>query len=194
MGKEKGYNSSHIYCQAKGWSKKSYENFLNDLEKVFEIVWWRERKWNHIKRVFNVEVFSSSQNIDFPFYLKTFLELFSLFFSILFLPISLSLFSLCSVSWGLGGFWWYLEEKNHFFKNLFSNEMVWTGWVWISAVDTFFRMELCTPIWLSHDQGDGRVVDISVVDAYSGAEVCTPIFLIHKSFSKNLQNSNGHIP
>jgi hypothetical protein len=34
MGKEKGYNSSHVYCQAKGWSKKSYENFLNDLEKV----------------------------------------------------------------------------------------------------------------------------------------------------------------
>jgi hypothetical protein len=23
MGKGKGYNSSHVYCQAKGWSKKS---------------------------------------------------------------------------------------------------------------------------------------------------------------------------
>jgi hypothetical protein len=23
MGKGKGYNSSHIYCQAKGWSKKN---------------------------------------------------------------------------------------------------------------------------------------------------------------------------
>jgi hypothetical protein len=23
MVKEKGYNSSHVYCQAKGWSKKS---------------------------------------------------------------------------------------------------------------------------------------------------------------------------
>jgi hypothetical protein len=77
MGKEKGYNSSHVYSQAKGWSKKSYENFLNDLEKVFKIV-WRGRKWNHIKRVFEVEVFSSSQNIDFPFYLKRFLELLSL--------------------------------------------------------------------------------------------------------------------
>jgi hypothetical protein len=38
MSKEKGYNSSHVYCQAKGWSKKSYKNFLNDLEKVFEMV------------------------------------------------------------------------------------------------------------------------------------------------------------
>jgi hypothetical protein len=50
------------------------------------------------------------------------------------------------------------------------------------------------PIWLSYDHVDGRVVDISAVGAYSGVEVCTMIFLIHKSFSKNLQNSNGHIP
>jgi hypothetical protein len=38
MGKGKGYNSSHVYSQAKGWSKKSEENFLNDLEKGFEMV------------------------------------------------------------------------------------------------------------------------------------------------------------
>jgi hypothetical protein len=38
MGKEKGYNSSHVYCEGKGWSEKSYENFLNDLEKVFEMI------------------------------------------------------------------------------------------------------------------------------------------------------------
>jgi hypothetical protein len=42
--------------------------------------------------VFEVEVFPYSQNIDLPFYLKRFLELFSLyFFSILFLPLPLSL-------------------------------------------------------------------------------------------------------
>jgi hypothetical protein len=35
MGKEKGYNSSYVYCQAKGWSKKSEENFLNDFRKGF---------------------------------------------------------------------------------------------------------------------------------------------------------------
>jgi hypothetical protein len=35
MGKEKGYNSSHAYCQAKGWSKKSQEKFLNDFAKGF---------------------------------------------------------------------------------------------------------------------------------------------------------------
>jgi hypothetical protein len=51
------------------------------------------------------EVFSSSQNNDFPFYLKRFMELFSLsFFNTLSSSFSLS-FSLCSVSWWLGGFW-----------------------------------------------------------------------------------------
>jgi hypothetical protein len=86
MGKEKGYNSSHVYCQAKGWSKNSYEDFLSDLEKVFKMVWSRGRKWNHMKKVFEVEVFSSSQNIDFPFYLKRFLELLSLSLSFLYAP------------------------------------------------------------------------------------------------------------
>jgi hypothetical protein len=61
-------------------------------------------------------------------------------------------------------------------------------------VDAYSRMELCAPIWLNHDHGDGGVMDISAVDAYSGVEVCTSIFLIRKSFSKNLQNSNVHIP
>jgi hypothetical protein len=36
MGKGKGYNSSHVYCQGKGWSKKSYEKFLNDMEKILK--------------------------------------------------------------------------------------------------------------------------------------------------------------
>jgi hypothetical protein len=61
-------------------------------------------------------------------------------------------------------------------------------------VDAYSEMELCTPIWLNHDHADEGVADISAVGAYSGVEVCTPIFLIRKSFSKNLQKSNGHIP
>jgi hypothetical protein len=47
----------------------------------------------------------------------------------------------------------------------------------ILAVDAYSRMELCTPIWLNHDYGDGGVMDISVVDTYSRVEVCMPIFL-----------------
>jgi hypothetical protein len=29
--------------------------------------------------------------------------------------------------------------------------MVWIGQVWISVVDAYSGMELCTPIWLNHD-------------------------------------------
>jgi hypothetical protein len=54
------------------------------------------------------------------------------------------------------------------------------------VVDAYSGMELSMPIWLNHNHGDGKVVDISAVDAYSGVEVCMPIFLISKSFSKNL--------
>jgi hypothetical protein len=38
MGKDKGYNSSHAYCQVKGWSKKSYETLSNDFRNGFENV------------------------------------------------------------------------------------------------------------------------------------------------------------
>jgi hypothetical protein len=66
-----------------------------------------------------------------------------------------------------------LEEKIYFFNNFFSNEIVWTGEVWISTVDAYSEMEFCMPIWLNHDHGDGGFVDIP------------PIFLIQKLFSKN---------
>jgi hypothetical protein len=53
--------------------------------------------------------------------------------------------------------------------------------------------------WLTQDYGDRGVVDILAVDAYFGVELCTPIFLGEasklflgsKSFFKKFQNSNG---
>jgi hypothetical protein len=68
MGEEKGYNSSHVYCQAKGWSKQSQENFLNDFGKVF-LKWYDGGGENEItsKMIFEVEVSFSSQNVKFPF-------------------------------------------------------------------------------------------------------------------------------
>jgi hypothetical protein len=45
------------------------------------------------------------------------------------------------------------------------------------AVDAYSKMELCTSIWLNHDYGDGRVVDILAMDTYSGVYVCMPIFM-----------------
>jgi hypothetical protein len=63
-------------------------------------------------------------------------------------------------------------------------------------VDAYSRVELCMPTWLNLDYGDGGMMDILVVDAYSRVELCTSIFLgeASKSFSKKIQNSNGHIP
>jgi hypothetical protein len=62
-------------------------------------------------------------------------------------------------------------KRKSLLQKLFSNG------VNILKVDAYSGMELCTPTWLNHDYGDGRVVDILVVDACSGVEVCTPIFL-----------------
>jgi hypothetical protein len=130
--------------------------------------WWGENGITS-KRIFEVEVFFPSQNIDFPFYFKRLLEF---FFFLLF-------FYMCSVSWGLGSFddiW----GENHFLKNFFSNGLTWNSMIItmdIPMVDAYSEMKLCTPIWLNHDYGDGGVLDISAVDAYSRVEVCTPILL-----------------
>jgi hypothetical protein len=54
------------------------------------------------KRIFEVEVFFSSQNIDFPFYLMILLELF-FSFSFFFLLFLFSLFSMLRLlrTWGV---------------------------------------------------------------------------------------------
>jgi hypothetical protein len=135
------------------------------VKKIFSMILERVLKWydgegeNEItsKRFFKVEVFFSSQNIDFPFYLKRLLELFFFLFFVLHLLRT-------------RGFDDFLGE-NHFFKNFFS-----TGFN-ILAVDTYSGMELCMPTWQNHIHGDGRVVDILAVDTYSGVKLCTPIFL-----------------
>jgi hypothetical protein len=107
--------------------------------------------------------------------------LFSLFF--LFLALSLEDIGVLMI----------LEEKITSSKTSF--QLV------ILAVDAYSKVELCTPTWLNHDYGDGRVVDILTVDTYSGMDICTPIFVGGASnycgwqiiFRKN-QNSDGHIP
>jgi hypothetical protein len=38
MGKEKGYNSSYVYGQAKGLFKKAKKTFSMILKRVFEII------------------------------------------------------------------------------------------------------------------------------------------------------------
>jgi hypothetical protein len=90
------------WVRRKGTTQVMYIAKLKDgpkrVMKTFLMIWKSFLKWfdggekmESYKRVFKVEVFSSSQNIDIPFYLKRFLELFSLSLSIFFLPLSLSL-------------------------------------------------------------------------------------------------------
>jgi hypothetical protein len=98
------------------------------LEKVFEMVWWRgEKMESHKNRIFEVEVFFSSQNIDLPFYLKRLLER-SFFFQYIYFLFFSHLF-LCSVSWVLGGFDDIRGEKSLLQQILFK----WNSVDWLSV-------------------------------------------------------------
>jgi hypothetical protein len=87
------------------------------------------------KRIFEVEVFFSSQNIDFPFYLKRLLDLFYFFknfFSNGFNILAVDTYSrieLCTSTW-----------LNH--------DYGYGGVVDILAVDAYSAVELCKPIFL----------------------------------------------
>jgi hypothetical protein len=115
MGKDKGYNSSLV---------PKFPQMI--LERVFEMVWWRGRKWAHTKKIFEVEMFFSSQNIDFPILFAETLGDF-LFPSSLFFNTSLSpLFSMLRLFEDLG-ILMINEEKHTLQKNLFLDEMEWNG-------------------------------------------------------------------
>jgi hypothetical protein len=107
MGRDKGYNSSHTYCQVKGCSKKSYETFSNDFEKGFENGMMEGEKMDSRKKILKLKFFFSSQNINFPILSVETLGVFSFFpssFFQYFLSLSLSLSLQCSVSLRTWGF------------------------------------------------------------------------------------------
>jgi hypothetical protein len=95
MGKDKGYNSSHAYCQVKGWSKKCYETFLNDFGKGFENGMLEGEEMDSRKKILNLKCFSPLKILTSPFYLQRLVAF--LFPSSLFLIPFLSLFQ-CSIS------------------------------------------------------------------------------------------------
>jgi hypothetical protein len=137
---------------------------------IFEMVWWRGRKWNHMKKDF----WSWSVFLLSKYWLPLLFEetLRALLFSFSFFIYAPSL----EDSGGVDDIW----GENEFLKNFFSNGLTWNSMMMtmdISAVDAYFRMELCMQIWLNHDYGDGGVVGILAVDAYFRVEVCTAIFL-----------------
>jgi hypothetical protein len=130
---------------------KRAKKTLNDFGKGF---WNGMMKGEKItsKKIFEVEVFFSSQNIDFPFiwgdswsfsFSSSFSFSFFLSFSILFLSFfyAPSLEDLVVL--------WYLRRKFTSSKTFFSNGLTWNGIV--------------------------MTVDILTVYAYSGIELCTPI-------------------
>jgi hypothetical protein len=109
--------------------KRVKKTFSMTLERVFEMVWWRGWK-SHQKEIFEVEVFFSSQNIDFSFIWRDSWSFFSLFFpfSLFFNTFSLSPFFYAPSLEDLGVLMIF-EEKNHFFKNFLFKwiDMEWHG-------------------------------------------------------------------
>jgi hypothetical protein len=86
------------------------------------------RKWNHIKKkILRLKCFSPLRIFTSPLFEETlgaFLFL-PLFFLFLLFSIHFLIFSFFSMLHLLGVLMIF-EEKNHFFKNFFSNEMVWS--------------------------------------------------------------------
>jgi hypothetical protein len=107
------------------------------------------KKMGSYKKDFEVAMFFSSQNIDFPF----------LFEETLWAFIFLSIFSYALSLWGLGDFediWGERQPSKIIFKQ---HGMIWLihdyedgGFVDISVVDAYSGVELCTPIFLGESR------------------------------------------
>jgi hypothetical protein len=97
------------------------------LERVFEMVWWRGRKWNHIKKdLWTWSVFLLSKYWLLLLFEKT-PGAFFFFFLFLFPFLLFSSFSMLRRlrTWGV---WWYLRRKSLLQKPLFKwHDMEWHG-------------------------------------------------------------------
>jgi hypothetical protein len=118
MGKDKGYNSSHVYCQVKGWSKKSYETFSNNFGKGFESGMMDGEKMDSRKKILKLRCFSPLKILTSPFYLQRLLEIF--FFLPLFSILSLS-FSMLHLFEDLGIL--MINEEKNTLQIFFSDEI-----------------------------------------------------------------------
>jgi hypothetical protein len=127
MGKDKGHNSSHVYWQVKGWSKKSCEILSNDFGKSFWNGMMEGKKMGSYQKDFKVAMFFPLKILT-SFLIWRLLELF-FFFLFLFLSFSLSLFQYFSLFFFNALSLWELrdfDEKNSLQK-IFSNSMGWYG-------------------------------------------------------------------
>jgi hypothetical protein len=99
--------------------KRAKKTFSMILERVFEMVWWRGRKWNHIKKdIWSWSVFLLSK-YSLPLLFEEILGVFFLFPFLIFVYAP-SLEDL--------GVWWYLRRKSLLQKSLFKwHDVEWHG-------------------------------------------------------------------
>jgi hypothetical protein len=147
--KRKGTTQVMYISKLKDGPERVKKTFSMILEGVCEMVWWTERKWNHIKKnILRLKYFSPLRILTSPLFEETvgaFLFLPLLFFIFLFFQYVFSLFFFFFYAPSLGGFDDIWGEKSLLQKFLFK----WYGMVItmdILAVDAYSGMELCTPI------------------------------------------------
>jgi hypothetical protein len=157
------------------------------------MVWWRGKKIESYKKGFRCwSVFLLSKYwlpLLFKEILGAFLSLFQYFF---FLFLSLSFLYAPSLE-DLGVLMIFRGEKSLLQKYLFK----WNGMHWLSVnIDgghIFWNRVMHANMAKPWSWRWGSCGYISGGRIFRSGGI-TPIFLIHKSFLKNLQNSNGHLP
>jgi hypothetical protein len=121
--KRKGTTQVIYIAKLKDDPKRVKKTLLMILEGVFEMVRWRGRKWNHIKKkILKLNYFSPLRILSSLLFEET-------LGAFLFLPLFFSFFNTFSLFFSmlcLLGVLMIFEEKTNFFKNFFSNEMVWS--------------------------------------------------------------------
>jgi hypothetical protein len=159
------------------------------------MVWWRGRKWNHIKKDFWSWSVFSSQKIDFPFYLKRLLELFGFLDPFLYAPFLED-----------SGVLIIFEEKITSSKTSF--QMAWHGmawsWLWIYRRWTHilkwsYARQYCQTMIM--EMGDlwiylqlTHIPEWKYACQYFWVRLANKFFWVVNHFQKNFQKSNGHIP
>jgi hypothetical protein len=113
--------------------QKSYKIFSNDFGKGFWNGMMEGKKMGSDKKDFEVAMFFSPQNIDFPFLFEETFGAF-LFFNTFSLSPFFSMHSSIFFKWN------GMEWLSHDYEN--------GGVVDITALDAYFGMELCTPVLL----------------------------------------------
>jgi hypothetical protein len=143
--KRKGTTQVIYIAKLKDGPKRVKKTFSMILEEVFEMVWWRRRKCNHIKKkILMLKCFSPFRILTSPLFEETlgaflFLPLFFFFSSFHYV------FSLFFYAPSLGGFDDIWQEKSLLQKFLFK----WNGMVIavdILAVGAYSGLELYMPI------------------------------------------------